>query len=272
MRIANLIFSLSLFLYGVGLVLYCIYLTKTKESFNRWWTGALLLGFLIHTILAVFEILSLIQDAQIHLFEVLVFLSWALVGLTLILQTRIRLRILLGMILALVLGIGGFALLLPKYFSKTIPDVNALWFGTHIMLALLGYAAFAVACLSSLLYLLLDRQLKWKKEYTLLNRLPPLESLEWINFRSLWAGTVFLGLGLLSGWIWQSQSGWGLSLTDPKVLAAWGTFFIYAGVIGVRSTARWSGRKTAYLSVLGFVSVLVTFFVMNYFSKGHGFF
>jgi ABC-type uncharacterized transport system permease subunit len=206
-----------------------------------------------------------------HIFEALVLLSWFLVGLTLLLQSRIRLRILLGIILVIVLALGGLALGFPRYFSKTIPSLNAFWFGTHIFLSLLGYAAFALALVSGILYLVLDRQLKRKASRSAY-RLPPLESLEWINFRSLWAGVVLLGLGLVSGLFWAKWALIPLTFKDPKVIAACVTWGIYGLILYIRSTARWRGRKVAYLTMLGFSGVLITFFIMNYFSKEHGFF
>jgi ABC-type uncharacterized transport system permease subunit len=230
------------------------------------------MGFSLHTFVVVRQASSLIRIDSMNIFGVLVLLSWSLVGLTLLLQSRIRLRILLGITLGMAFMLGGIALILPKYFFKDVPSMNAFWFGTHVFLSLLGYAAFALALVSGILYLILDRQLKLKVDRPFFYRLPPLESLEFINFRSLWIGAVLLGMGLVSGFLWTKWSDAPLRLNDPKVIAAWTTWAIYGLIIYIRTTARWRGRKVAYLTVLGFSSVLVTFFVMNYLSKGHGFF
>ena len=272
MGVDNLFFLCTLVLYLAALITYGLYLFLNQQVLGRWGILFMLLGFLIHTLLVLQQAAVLIHAAVIGLFDVLVLLSWSLVGLSLLLQSRIRLRILLGIILVIVLAIGGIALLLPRYFSKVIPSINVFSFGTHIFLSLMGYASFAVALLSGLMYLVLDRQLKLKVSNAFFERLPPLESLEWINFRSLWAGTILLGLGLVSGLVWAYWAGIALSLKDSKVVATCVTFVVYGVILYIRSTARWRGRKVAYLSVLGFTCVLITFIMMNYFSKGHGFF
>lgn len=274
MKVDNLLFLIALIFYLSALAFYGRYLFRKQEEEvpARRWGIPILLGFALHTLVLIRQASSLIRLDSMHISGVLILLSWSLVGLILLLQRRIRLRILFGITLGIALAMGGIALALSKYFSKDVPSLNAFWFGTHIFLSLLGYAAFALALVSGILYLILDRQLKLKVSRSFFSRLPPLESLESINFKSLWVGAVLLGMGLVSGLLWAKWANLPLSLRDPKVLAAWATWVIYGLIIYIRTTTRWRGRKVAYLTVLGFSSVLVTFFVMNYFSKGHGFF
>ncbi len=273
MNLDRELFIIALSFYLIALLFYGIYLVKNKEIWSKGWLALMGIGFFIHSIEMIRQAFHLVQTGGIHLFEVLVLFSWGLAGLSLILQTQLRMRILLGVVLLLVFVIGGAALGIPRSLEKTIPALNTFWLAAHILLSLLGYAAFCVGLISSIFYLILDRQLKMKISGPLFQRLPPLEVLEFINFRSLWAGTLFLGLGLLSGFLWAKWSkNISLTIADPKVISAWATFFIYGGILYVRSTARLRGRKVAYLTIFGFACVLITFFLMNYVSKGHGFF
>lgn len=273
MNVDREMFVIALIFYFLALVFYGIYLLKDRGILGRLWLVLISLGFSVHSFEMTRQAFALVQTQAINLFQILVLFSWALAGLSLLLHTRLRMRILLGIVLLVVVTVGGIALAMPRYLEKNIPSFNAFWLSGHILLSLLGYAAFAVALISSVLYLILDRQLKLKRSGPLFQRLPPLESLEFINFRSLWAGIVLLGLGLISGILWTRWAKTlSLTITDPKVIAAWVTFFVYALIIYIRSTTRLRGRKVAYLTIFGFSGVLITFFVMNYFSKAHGFF
>lgn len=272
MNINGLFFASALFCYLVSLVLYGLHIRLNRPGLIRSGLVFIFLGFLIHSGVMIRGASILIQSGEMHVFEVLVLFSWALVGLALILQSKISLSMLLGFVLVIVITLGSIALGLPRYFPKSIPAINAFWFGTHILTTLLGYAAFGVALLSGVLYLCLNHQLKLKRTGNFFDRLPPLEGLEWVNGRSLWVGIILLGVGLLSGLCWAHVSKVALSVGDPKVIAAWVTWIIYGSILYIRSTARWRGRKIAYLTVLGFCAVMVTFFLMNYLSKDHGFF
>ncbi|MBI1870375.1 MAG: cytochrome c biogenesis protein CcsA [Chlamydiae bacterium] len=183
-----------------------------------------------------------------------------------------RLRIWGGVILVIVLVVGILALILPSSFHKGIPSFNAFWFGTHVFLSLLGYAAFTISFISGFFYLVLERELKLKTSAPLLSRLPPLEYIELISFRSLWAGTLLLGLGLINGIFWAWWGKVSLKYNDPKVMFSFLTWLIYGVILYIRSATRWRGRKVAYLSMIGFALILINFFIMNYVSKGHGFF
>jgi ABC-type transport system involved in cytochrome c biogenesis permease subunit len=48
-------------------------------------------------------------------------------------------------------------------------------------------------------------------------------------------------------------------MRDPKILLAFLTWFIYLMLIHYRLIAGWRGKKAAYMSIAGFVGVLITF-------------
>jgi ABC-type transport system involved in cytochrome c biogenesis permease subunit len=56
-----------------------------------------------------------------------------------------------------------------------------------------------------------------------------------------------------------------LSLVDPKILFALFAWVVYSFAVLARRTMGWSGRRTARLSVFGFVIVLLNFLPINYF-------
>ena len=67
----------------------------------------------------------------------------------------------------------------------------------------------------------------------------------------------------LAGAIWAQQAwgrywGW-----DPKETWSFITWTIYAGYLHARATSGWGGRGAAAIAMVGFVSLLVTYYVVN---------
>ena len=134
------------------------------------------------------------------------------------------------------------------------------WLLWHIVFSLFSYAAFLVACVSGILFLMQERQLKAKRMGRLFHSLPSLASLDGMNLMAIAVGFVLFTLGLLCGIAGRHITfGRWMSL-DPKESLAYGTWCAYAILLVVRWLSTLRGRKVALLSILGFSLVLLTFF------------
>ena len=71
---------------------------------------------------------------------------------------------------------------------------------------LFAYASFALACVVSVTYLLLFRELKRKQPGLFFARLPPLRSLDLMNIRAVTIGLIFFTISLLVGVIWIGEA------------------------------------------------------------------
>jgi ABC-type transport system involved in cytochrome c biogenesis permease subunit len=128
---------------------------------------------------------------------------------------------------------------------------------------------FFVTFISSIIYLLQERQLKSRKPSQLLFRLPSLGTLDKLFSKFLNSGFLLMTFGLLAGVIWAERdwvNGW---YGDPKVVAALITWTIYLILVYLRVAAGWRGRRAAYISILGFVSMLFTFLGVSNFGGQH---
>ena len=128
----------------------------------------------------------------------------------------------------------------------------------HIICSLLSYAAFLVAFVSGLLFLIQERQVKRKTMGLLFHHLPSLGALDRVNFTAISAGFVLLSLGLLFGLAGVRRLFGRWWIEDPKAyltLFLWGSY-LTLWLMRLRATLR--GRRVALLSVLGFSLVLFT--------------
>ena len=80
--------------------------------------------------------------------------------------------------------------------------MGQVWLGVHILLVLAGYAALLLTAVAAFAYLIQERRLKRKQVSSLLERLPPLATLDNLISKSLGLGFALLTLGLVFGIMW----------------------------------------------------------------------
>ena len=155
-------------------------------------------------------------------------------------------------------------------------------FGVHVSSLLFAYASFALACVIGITYVLLFKEIKAKHLGFFYARLPSLQVLDRMNQRAIVIGWVFLTVGLLVGAVWaaQARGGYGaadprvqaMSLLDPKIFAAVACWFVYSFELFAARRIGWGGRKSAYLSAIGFAIVLLNLVPISYFfTSSHNF-
>jgi cytochrome c-type biogenesis protein CcsB len=151
------------------------------------------------------------------------------------------------------------------------PALQSYWMALHVPVMFVAYAAFANAFGLGLAFLIQERQIKSKKPGAMTFILPPLEELDNLIYRVIWMSFPVLTLGILLGAAWANDAwgrywGW-----DPKETWSFVTWLIYLIYLHIRLVVGWRGRKTAYLSLVGFAVVLFTYVGVNYLSHLHGF-
>lgn len=168
-----------------------------------------------------------------------------------------------------------FQLLSSVLVRPDPPDLELfhnVFFAAHVSLALLGYAAFAVAAGYAFLFLQLYRELKGGRFSTFYGKLPPLEVLERMMLGALLAGFIALTGAVVTGSLWAERlygSGW---LHDPKILVTFATWGLYAAALLLRRLRRWQGRQTAMASLAGLGAILFSLVAVNFFfTDFHGF-
>lgn len=143
------------------------------------------------------------------------------------------------------------------------------WFELHVLAYGLAYTAFAISCVGGVMYLMLLSEIQAKHFGFFYSRLPSLEVLNQITNRAATFGFVFLTGGTIASSVWAFQhfsqfSIWREPVFFP-VLIAW---IIYAGNLAARWWGGWQGKRAAFLSIMGFVFVILAFPVMGVLFSG----
>jgi ABC-type uncharacterized transport system permease subunit len=156
----------------------------------------------------------------------------------------------------------------PIVFAST--SARTSWLFVHIALIFTGYAALIVSFGASLLYLVQERSLKSKRAGGLFSRLPALETIDEIGYRSLMVGFPFMTLGLVAGIVVAETTYGRVDFLDPKVALSVLMWAVYLIMLYMRWSSGWRGRRAAYLAAGTFAAAIVAW-AANYFSTIHRF-
>ncbi|HQR39564.1 MAG TPA: cytochrome c biogenesis protein CcsA, partial [Blastocatellia bacterium] len=101
-----------------------------------------------------------------------------------------------------------------------------------------------------------------------IERLPSLERLDELMYKT--GAVAFTGLAMLliTGAVWANESWgryWGWDSKETGALVAW---LAYAGFLHTRIAHGWSGRRSAYFAIVGFLLVIFTYLGVSYLLPG----
>ena len=257
------LFQVALTLYGLGTLCYLAFLATQREGASRLARFVTGLGVLAHTGFFLARWAASGYFPITNLFESLNFFSWAIVVCFIVLQVRFPAAVVGAIVMPIAFTLTAFSLTLNASVAPLAPALQSRWLYVHTTLAFLGDAFFVIAFAGGVLYLIQERQLKSRHTGAFFHRLPSLDLLDRVNYRSLAYGFPLLTLGIITGMIWAEMAWGSYWQWDPKETWSLITWFIYAALVHARFTVGWRGRKAAWLSIIGFVAVLFTFLGVN---------
>ncbi len=202
-----------------------------------------------------------------NLYESVVFFAWTILVIYLLLDIKYKQR----SVGAFVIPFAFFAmtwaqLRLNTSIEPLVPALQSNWLTYHVITCFLGYAAFAVACGVSIMYLI-----KIGKEEKndgspiggILGIFPSVRVLDEINYSAIMIGFPLLTIGIVTGAAWANYA-WGTYWSwDPKETWSLIVWFVYAAFLHARFTRGWVGRRAAWLSIIGFAATIFCYLGVN---------
>jgi len=102
----------------------------------------------------------------------------------------------------------------------------------------------------------------------ILDKFPPMQRLEELSYRFNIIGFILWTFTLIAGAIWAEHAWhrfWGWDTKEVWTFIIW---TIYAGYLHANATRGWSGKRSAWLVVIGFAAIIFNFTIVNLFFKG----
>ena len=266
---SSIVLSIVTFVYGLAAFLYIVAWVFKRELPAKLATWTALIGVAGNSAGMIMRwvesyILGIGHAPLSNLYESLIFFSWTIVVVYLVIQKKYENRIMGAFTTPIAFLAMAYASMSPNINDRIQPLLPALksnWLIAHVITCFVGYAAFAVAFGISWMYLFKQRDPEGKNQLLALFPAPAL--LDELNHQLIMFGFLFLTIGIITGAVW-ANSAWGRYWGwDPKETWSLITWFIYATLLHARMMRGWRGRRIAYLSIVGFAAVLFTYFGVN---------
>lgn len=265
---ANAAFFATVAVYAVASALFSAQLARTPPAIARHALRVLGAGAVLHFCFAAITVSSGLWPMR-GIQGALTFSSLALVLVYLFIGSRYALKAVGAFVTPITL-----LMLVSAHFARASGTLSAGVRGAvltiHIAANLIGEIAFALAFAMGVGYLLQERSLKRKKLMGVFARMPSLDVLDHVGFRCVTVGFPFLTLGIVLGGVVARSMGEPFFFSSAQILALL-MWLVFAGVVALRVSAGWRGRRAAIGTIIGFAlgaAVLVAYLVRAVPSSG----
>ncbi len=181
-------------------------------------------------------------------------------------------------------AMGGFVLLVISasvcfllwyHFAKgaseikpLVPALQSYWMKIHVPANFVGYGAFALASMIGVAFLIKERALHKSPSGLLAVRLPALDILDDVMYKSIALGFAFFTIATVLGAMWAAEAWGGYWSWDPKETWALIVWLNYAAWLHMRFTKGWRGAPMAWWAVIGLFVTTFAFLGVNMFLSG----
>ncbi len=186
--------------------------------------------------------------------EVLVFVSWSIVIMYLLLGRAFRLSLLGVFTMPMVFCFQLVAIILLAVSDPGARPPERLdpWLELHAAMSLLAYGAYGLAGVAGVMFFVQDRQLKSHHPGRLFYSMPPIRYLADSLTRLLGIGTVLLTVGIVAAFFMKDVP------AMQHLLISGAVWFLYTGLLVVHSVKRLAPRWLSVSAIAAFALALLS--------------
>lgn len=152
--------------------------------------------------------------------------------------------------------------------TPLVPALKSYWMKIHVPANFIGYGAFAIAAMTSVVYLIRARGERLNPNGFAATRLPTLAMLDDITYKAIALGFAFFTIATILGAMWAAEAWGGYWSWDPKETWALIVWLNYAAWLHLRFSKGWRGVPMAWWSIVGLFITLFAFLGVNMFLSG----
>ena len=270
------LFNVTTIFYMLSTVSFIIYLANRNKAIGIAGSALAWSGFAVQTIATGLRWkesydIGLGHAPLSNLYESVVFFAWSIVLIFGIIDIKYKYKIIGAFVMPFALmGMTWAQLYLPTDINPLMPALQSNWLLYHVITCFLEYAAFAMACGVSIMYLIKAKSEEKGTEAAggLMSQFPPTKILDDLNYKAIMIGFPLLTLGIITGAAWANYA-WGTYWSwDPKETWSLIVWFIYAAFLHARFTKGWVGKRAAWLSIIGFAATIFCYLGVNLLLSG----
>ncbi len=170
-------------------------------------------------------------------------------------------------------GVQGLGLILlpataiPLLSIPLLPDnpilhveVTSMLEASHLLISLLAYAILSLATIHAVMLLLLDRALKRKRIGPIVQAMPSLFEVETHMYAQVGSATWILGLGILTGLVWQWEVFGQFHLLSHKVILGSISWMALIVLLAMRRRTGWQSKRASWMVIAAYLLLLLSYF------------
>ena len=235
------LFFAALIVYAAAVVLQFVGTAFKKDKLLRASWLVFLAAFALHSVFLVARGIAAKRLPLSNQFEFANAFAWGVALMLILVRTRMKAEWLCVAGMPAALLVMTYAALQPMEIHDLMPALRSAWFGVHIGSAVISYSAFVIAGVSGLRWLMTAK--KGGSRHAL-------DQMDYLSYRMIALGFLFLTVVILSGAIWAEQAWSSFWTWDPKEVWALITWIIYAVYLHLRLRSRRRGAFTAWYAVI----------------------
>ena len=250
-------------LYFCATALYGIYFFRDERWAEKIMSNFLKFTVLVHFLDVLLRVFVYSHFPLASIFEAAMIISLA-VGLVYIyIEYKINVKSTGFFVLIFIFILQFFSSAFIFHVYKIPEILHSIFFVFHTSSAILGYSAFAISALYSLMYLMLFHEIKAGHFGVIYRRMPSLSILSEMNNKAARIGLFFLTLAIILGSIWSSTIFKKFINLDPKIIVAYLTWVIYSVQVFGSMIKEWSGKRLSMISLAGFAIIVFSMALVN---------
>ncbi|KAF1032788.1 cytochrome C biogenesis protein [Burkholderia lata] len=148
-----------------------------------------------------------------------------------------------------------------QQIQPLVPALQSWWMKIHVPANFIGYGSFALSAMVSVAYLMKERGV-------LADRLPTLEVLDDVMYKSIAVGFAFFTIATILGALWAAEAWGGYWSWDPKETWALIVWLNYAAWLHMRLMKGLRGTVAAWWALTGLLVTTFAFLGVNMFLSG----
>jgi cytochrome c-type biogenesis protein CcsB len=301
-RISNDAFNVALFAYLAAMVGYFAFLAFRHDAIWQVSRAVAVVGVGANLVSIVARGLAADRVPWGNMYEYSSLLALlVVVGALVVVEGVYRVRSLTGF--ALMFSVLTMAVAVTFLYvgpGPLVPALDSYWIKIHVQAAIWGSSLFALGGIATIAYLVVDRVERRKLEALGSQDPPPImggaldldadaapadlvpdaaedvevvrekrrlvptaAGLDRLAYRIIALAFPIWTFAVIAGAIW-AQEAWGRYWGwDPKETWSFITWVIFAGYLHARATSGWKGRRAAVIALVGFGSLLITYYAVN---------
>lgn len=259
------IINAALVAYMAAVIAYIVKEVWNPRTIRFYATGIFGTALILNGIMVISRWIQSGHAPFANLYESLVFYSLCIAAVYIGLEAAYRFRVVGALASVMALLVLAYASMQDETIRPLMPALQSNWLTVHVITYFIGYAAFGISFITSIVYLIVRPFSKdtAKKTETENDEMTP-RKFDKLGYQLVALGFPFLTLGMITGAVWAKKA-WGDYWSwDPKETWSLITWLVYLAYLHLPLVLPKMNLKKTKIPVIQSVCLLIAFSIVAF--------